>query len=134
MYIITKQFAFEAAHHLTGLRGDHQCARQHGHSYRVEVELQRDDLDARGFVKDYGELDDFAAFLKANLDHRDLNDVFKSDYFVKEFHSEFMNTTAENLAHILFLWCIRKWGMAGVVKVTAVRVSETVKTWAEYRP
>jgi len=39
------------------------------------------------------------------------------------------DTTAENLAKFLFDWAKTKWP-----EVTAMRVSETPKTWAEYRP
>ena len=131
MYTITKEFSFEAAHHLEGLRPDHQCARPHGHSYRVEVELQRSDLTGVGFVYDYGNLDDFKKFIDTHLDHRDLNEVFQTDYFETNFKTKSLNynTSAENLAHVLFLWCKRKW-----MWTSAVRVSETAKTWAEYRP
>jgi 6-pyruvoyltetrahydropterin/6-carboxytetrahydropterin synthase len=52
------------------------------------------------------------------LDHRHLNDILGAD-----------NTTAEKIAKHLFDWCKAKWP-----EVVAVRVSETPKTWAEYRP
>jgi 6-pyruvoyltetrahydropterin/6-carboxytetrahydropterin synthase len=37
--------------------------------------------------------------------------------------------TAERMAKHLFDWCRARWP-----EVTAVKVSETPKTWAEYRP
>ena len=50
MYIIRKQFSFEAAHHLHNLPETHPCGRPHGHSYRIEVVLRAEDLDEVGFV------------------------------------------------------------------------------------
>ena len=122
MYTITKQFSFEAAHHLNGLPMHHQCSRQHGHSYRVEVELQSKKLDPTGFVRDYGDLDELAALLKLNYDHRDLNEI-------APYSTEGIQTSAENIARALYEWCKVLWP-----EVSAVRVSETVKSWAEYRP
>jgi 6-pyruvoyltetrahydropterin/6-carboxytetrahydropterin synthase len=91
--------------------------RPHGHSYRVEVVVKTKELDSRGFAAvDYAEFDPFKAYLDANLDHRDLNDVFD------------FQTTAENIARHLF-------GIARSLVgpcVAAVRVSETAKTWVTY--
>ncbi len=122
MYTIFKQFSFEAAHHLNGLPVGHQCSRQHGHSYRVEVELKARKLNEVGFVRDYGQLDELARLLKSNYDHKDLNEI--NPYFV-----EGIQTSAENIARVLYEWCHSLWP-----EVVAVRVSETQKTWAEYRP
>lgn len=126
MYIITKQFSFEAAHQLAGLPREHQCSRQHGHSYRVEVELSADKLNYAGFVVDYGELDAFASYLKGTFDHRDLNEVVPREWAES---LSIRQTTAENLARGFFVWCKYNWP-----QTRAVRVSETQKTWAEYRP
>lgn len=117
MYTIAKEFHFSASHQLHGLPAEHQCARLHGHNYVVELILQSETLNAYGFVVDYLELDDFKKFIDGTLDHRHLNEVLD------------FATTAENLAKCLFDWASAKWP-----QVTAVRVSETPKTWAEYRP
>jgi 6-pyruvoyltetrahydropterin/6-carboxytetrahydropterin synthase len=116
MYTITKQFSFSASHQLDHLPPDHQCARLHGHNYIVEVVIRCPLLDDRGFAQvDYGELDPFADYLKATLDHRHLDDVLP------------VRTTAENLAKFLF---DRARDLSPYVH--AVRVSETPRTWAEY--
>lgn len=117
MYTITKQFAFSAAHQLHGLRADHPCSRVHGHNYTVEVELRSEQLDATGFVVDYNDLALLKQYIDGTLDHRNLNDVLP------------VQTSAENLARHLYDWCAARWP-----QVAAVRVSETPKTWAEYRP
>lgn len=118
MFTISKQFAFSASHQLTHLPPDHQCARLHGHNYRIEVEL-RGYVGRDGFVRDYGDLAPFKQYLDTTLDHRHLNDVLGNSKL----------TTAESLAMYLYAWCVARWP-----EVSAVRVSETDKTWAEYRP
>ncbi|MEN5277775.1 6-carboxytetrahydropterin synthase QueD [Brucella sp. TWI432] len=118
MFRITKEFHFSASHQLTELPADHQCARLHGHNYIVEVELSASVLDDHGFVRDYHELAPLKRYIDDELDHRHLNDVLGHN-----------RVTAEVLACHLFEWCKSRWQ-----EVTAVRVSETPKTWAEYRP
>lgn len=117
MYTIAKEFHFSASHQLNGLPLEHQCARLHGHNYIVELILQSETLNEHGFVVDYLELKPFKNFIDDTLDHRHLNEVLD------------FATTAENLAKYLYDWAKQRWS-----QVTAVRVSETPKTWAEYRP
>ncbi|KOV88413.1 MULTISPECIES: 6-carboxytetrahydropterin synthase QueD [Streptomyces] len=116
---ITKRFDFSASHQLSGLHEGHQCARMHGHNYVVEVELSaaRDELTPTGFVRDYGDLSVVKKWIDDTLDHRHLNDVIDD------------NPTAENLA----IWMYGQWADE-FPELTCVRISETPKTWAEYRP
>ncbi len=116
MFTITKEFHFSASHQLDLLPPDHQCARFHGHNYIVEVVLQAEALNEVGFVVDYGDLKPLKCYIDDCLDHRHLNDVLP-------FH-----TSAENIAKHLYDWCKAQW-----TETVAVRVSETPKTWAEYR-
>ncbi len=118
MYKITKEFHFSASHQLIGLGADHPCARFHGHNYVAEVELISEELNEFGFVRDYNELSTLKRHIDDTLDHRHLNDVL-GDHCV----------TAERLARHLFDWCKEKWP-----ETAAVRVKETPKTCAEYRP
>ena len=117
MYTITKQFSFSASHILEHLPDGHPCARLHGHNYIVELALQSTELNADGFVRDYNELSPFKNFIDGKLDHRHLDDVIDG------------SSTAENLARFLYDFAKGMWP-----EVVAVRVSETPKTWAEYRP
>lgn len=117
MYTISKQFTFSASHQLLNLIDSHPCYRLHGHNYIVEVELQAASLNSHGFVRDYNDLDDLKNYIDDTLDHRHLNEVFAHD-----------DTTAENLAKFLYTWAKEKWP-----EVSAMRVSETPKTWAEYK-
>lgn len=117
MYSICKRFDFEAAHRLRGLPKGHPCSRRHGHSYRVWLTLATEKLDATGFVVDFGALGDFKQWVDEKLDHRNLNKVLP------------VNPTCENLARFIYeKWCHK------IPQLVAVRVSETEKTWGEYRP
>jgi 6-pyruvoyltetrahydropterin/6-carboxytetrahydropterin synthase len=118
MFRVTKEFTFSASHQLFGLSSDHPCARLHGHNYVVEIELSGEELNHNGFVRDYRELNAFKLYIDEDVDHRHLNDIFGNDF-----------VTAENMAKQFYDWCKVRWP-----EVTAVRVSETPKTWAEYRP
>ncbi len=117
MYTIIKQFSFSASHVLDHLSEGHPCARLHGHNYIVELVLQSTELNADGFVRDYNHLAPFKHLIDEKLDHRHLDDVIDDP------------STAENLARFLYEFAKGMWP-----EVTAVRVSETPKTWAEYRP
>jgi 6-pyruvoyltetrahydropterin/6-carboxytetrahydropterin synthase len=117
MYRITKEFHFSASHQLSHLPDDHQCARLHGHNYVVIVELASTTLNADGFVRDYGELKPLKTYSDDTFDHRHLNDVMLEA------------STGENMARHFYDWCAARWP-----ETSAVKVSETPKTWAEYRP
>lgn len=115
MYRIAKRFAFSASHQLDSLPPEHPCSRLHGHNYEVEV-IVTGELDEHGFVVDYREIDGALwPYIRDHLDHRHLNDVLSP-------------STAENLARHLHEQ------IASHFPGCRVRVSETPKTWAEYRP
>lgn len=118
MYRITKKYHFSASHVIAGLPETHPCSRMHGHNYEVEVELQSATLNQTGFVRDYRELDELKIYIDQKIDHRHLNDIFGDN-----------GTSAEQMALHFYSWCKERWP-----EVTAVRVSETPRTWAEYRP
>jgi 6-pyruvoyltetrahydropterin/6-carboxytetrahydropterin synthase len=119
MYRVTKQFAFSASHQLTHLPPGHPCARLHGHNYVVELELAAEALDPNGFVLDFKDLDAVKRWIDGTLDHRHLNAVLGDGQL----------TTSERLAQFIY----DEWVTAYPLLV-AVRVRETDKTCAEYRP
>lgn len=123
-FTISKKFAFSASHQLLGLPEGHPCGRLHGHNYTVELILSSENLDKHGFVLDYNLLKPFQQYLDMNLDHRHLNEVLPGDI---------PNPTAELIAGHLYNVATSLFSVIGV-KIVAVRVSETEKTWAEYRP
>lgn len=78
MAVIGKEYAFEAAHQIPNHNG--KCARLHGHSYRVIVELSGPIMtnfgaSDHGMVVDFYHLDEVVKPLIARLDHQNLNDI-----------------------------------------------------------
>jgi 6-pyruvoyltetrahydropterin/6-carboxytetrahydropterin synthase len=120
MFTIAKRFEFAASHRLDGLAPDHPCTRLHGHNYSVEIELAAPEVDSVGFVLDYRSLDLFKRWVDDTLDHRHLNDVLAD------------NPSAENLAR--YIHHVVRGLVPRSVTLAAVRVCETPKTMAEYRP
>ena len=120
MHRIGRRFTFEAAHRLP-LPDGHKCARLHGHSYTAEVTVAGREPDTAGFVVDFAVLDRLGAHLNDQFDHRDLTEVVAVP-------------SSEMLARQLFDWCAAHLDLPAGVRVEAVRVSETARSWAEYRP
>ncbi|HEY0331722.1 MAG TPA: 6-carboxytetrahydropterin synthase QueD [Rhodopseudomonas sp.] len=113
---ITQAFSFEAAHRLPHVPAQHRCHRMHGHSYRVELQLQGP-VDAHsGFVVDFFEIEAAFGPVLASLDHYCLNEV-----------SGLENPTAENIA--LWIWSRVK---PALPQLSRVKVFETADCWAEY--
>lgn len=79
MFTLTKDFLFEASHVLPMHNG--KCARLHGHSWKMTVEmrgarLRRGDDGQHGMLIDYGVISAAVKPIVENLlDHRHLNDV-----------------------------------------------------------
>jgi 6-pyruvoyltetrahydropterin/6-carboxytetrahydropterin synthase len=117
---IAKEFHFSASHVLRGLPPGHPCGRTHGHNYVLSLELSasRSALDDVGFVRDYRDLDTVKRWVDETLDHVHLNDV-----------TGLGNPTSENIA----CWVFDQWS-SRLPELSAVRLSETPRTWAEYRP
>lgn len=120
-YRVSKRFGFAASHVLHGLGPDHPCSRLHGHNYEVEVMAEADELDHRGFVVDFGELDDVKRWIDETLDHRHLNDVMEGQ------------PSAEAIARLVHDWCRKELPDPVADRIVGVRVWETPKAYAEYR-
>lgn len=90
-FILKTLLDFAAAHSLKGYPGD--CAKLHGHNWKVEVEVIGSELNSIGMVIDFKEIKKQAKETIDELDHSYLND-----------HPHFKNTnpTAENIAQYLF--------------------------------
>src|SRR3954469_19232781 len=64
---LERSYRFEAAHFLPRVPPGHKCARMHGHSYRIEITIEGE-LDERGWVMDFAEIDEHVAPLVRLLD------------------------------------------------------------------
>lgn len=113
---ISQAFRFEAAHRLPGVPETHRCRRLHGHSYRVEIQMEGSVDPRTGFVVDFFDIEAGFADIMDALDHRCLNDVEGLE-----------NPTAENIA--VWIWDRLQ---PRLKLISAVRVYETPDCWAEY--
>ena len=113
---IGQAFTFEAAHWLPNVPEGHRCRRMHGHSYRVELQLEAPVDPGTGFVVDFFDVEAAFGPLLARLDHHCLNDIEGLE-----------NPTAENIA--VWIWDRVK---PALPQTAAVVVYETPNSWAEY--
>ena len=105
MYQVTKEIHFCYGHRLLDYNG--KCMHPHGHNARVEIELSTANLDSRGMVVDFGDLQAaIKTWIDREFDHkmilcrRDpltkaLADLGESYYPIDE------NPTAENIARLI---------------------------------
>lgn len=119
----TKSFTFDAAHFLPNHKG--KCANMHGHTYRLEVTVARDNGKVSNGGSDEGMVIDFAdlkAIVKAEvidkMDHKVLNEVLP------------FRTTAENMVAHIFGILTDKLQLSGVV-VDKIKLWETPDSYAE---
>jgi 6-pyruvoyltetrahydropterin/6-carboxytetrahydropterin synthase len=125
MYTVFKDHTFAAAHAIRGHRGE--CARLHGHNYRVRVHVAAGELDAVGMVVDFAELKAIVAEVLDPFDHRVINDVPPFDV---------RNTTAELLSEHVFVEVDRRLlaRFAGRPRVRRVEVWENESACAVFEP
>lgn len=124
--LVSKEFTFDAAHHLHAYEG--KCKNLHGHTYKVVFGIS-------GFTNDVGITVDFSTLkqiwrekIEPYLDHRYLNETLPA-----------MNTTAENIVVWLYeqtqaalqleMYCPKELG----ARVEFVRLFETPTSYAEAR-
>ncbi|MES1041471.1 6-carboxytetrahydropterin synthase QueD [Peribacillus simplex] len=120
--LVSKEFTFDAAHHLHDYEG--KCKNLHGHTYKVIFGLSGY-TDSRGLMIDFGDIKDiWKNEIEIHLDHRYLNETLP-----------LMNTTAENMV----VWIYEKMAKSLSLKeyegarVEFVRLYETPTSYAEAR-
>ena len=72
---IFKEFRFEAAHRLPNVPDGHKCARLHGHSFLIKVEVEGTVGTDSGWVMDFSKIADAFNPILARLDHHYLNEI-----------------------------------------------------------
>lgn len=113
-----KRYRFEAAHRLPNVPPDHKCFRLHGHSFEVEICVAGDVDERAGWLVDFGHVTAIVEpVLRAELDHRTLNDVPGLE-----------NPTSE----MLCLWLWRRLRPA-LPMLSTVTVHETCAARCTYR-
>ena len=120
--LVSKEFTFDAAHHLHHYEG--KCKNLHGHTYRVILGLSGY-TDERGLMIDFGDIKEiWKQKIEIHLDHRYLNETLPP-----------MNTTAENIV----VWIYEKLNVALLDEgyngacVEFIRLYETPTSYAEAR-
>lgn len=113
---IFREFTFEAAHRLPKVPEGHKCARLHGHSYRIQLNVTGKVDPQAGWLMDFGDLKKAFQPLHAQLDHYYLNDVPGLE-----------NPTSEVLAR--WIWD----RLIGQLPLSAVTVRETCTSGCVYR-
>lgn len=114
---LTKTFGFEAAHFLPCFPEGHKCRRMHGHSFRIDVVVEGEVDESKGYLIDFAEVKAATKPIEDALDHRVLNEIAGLE-----------NPTAE----LLSKWV---WDQLApsLPLLACVRVHETCTSSAEYR-
>lgn len=122
--LVSKEFSFDAAHHLHCYEG--KCKNLHGHTYKVVFGISGF-VDEIGLVIDFGDIKEiWKQEIETYLDHRYLNETLPK-----------MNTTAENMV----VWVYEKMKESlnkrsekyNDLRVEFVRLYETPTSYAEVR-
>ncbi len=69
------RFGFDAAHRFENYPASHPYHGVHGHSFQVEIAVRGTPDPGTGFVADFGEIERACADVRAQLDHRMLNEL-----------------------------------------------------------
>jgi 6-pyruvoyltetrahydropterin/6-carboxytetrahydropterin synthase len=125
-------FEFDAAHRLVGYKG--LCSNLHGHIWKVEIEVEGDELDDVGILWDFSNVKD----IKKRFDHKTiLMDCVENEMLVKALHNTCgkesvvlldYNPTAEHFAKFILKLINYEHPELNKVKV---RVWESPKSCAE---
>lgn len=67
--------SFDSAHWLPNVPAGHKCARMHGHTYRIRLEVSGEVSPVTGWVVDYADIKQAWDAVKTQLDHTCLNDL-----------------------------------------------------------
>jgi 6-pyruvoyltetrahydropterin/6-carboxytetrahydropterin synthase len=120
MYEVSIETHFSAAHSLRNYQG--KCESLHGHNWKVEVTVVRDDLDKIGMAIDFKILKEKTRTVIDQLDHCHLNEL---PAFTQ------LNPSSENIARYLFEKLIKEL-KDEKVKLIKVTVWESEGSRATY--
>ena len=123
MFEVTVEHTFAAAHYLRDYKG--KCERLHGHNYKIFVTMRGAQLDKAGMLVDFTELKRALQAVTEPFDHRFLNELAPFDT---------LNPSAENMARFFAEKLMDELKVEVPVEVAEVRVYETEKQSAVYKP
>ncbi|MDD4966196.1 6-carboxytetrahydropterin synthase QueD [Halothiobacillus sp.] len=120
-FCLTVTADFAAAHQLHGYEGN--CARLHGHNWKIIVEVTGQKLDDVGMVIDFKAMKKAAREAAKTLDHQFLNQIEPFDR---------INPTAEHIAVWFFVELSRMLNQP-YARVSAITVWENDYSAVTYR-
>ncbi len=118
MFELRIQDEIASAHFLRGYEG--KCKNIHGHTWKIEVFIVKDNLNELGMVADFAVLKQQLKEFLMGIDHINLND---HSYFTE------INPTAENIAKYIYE------GFSKVIaplRLNKVNVWESDRAYASY--
>lgn len=119
MYTLTVNNHFASSHSLRDYEG--RCKNLHGHTWKVQVVIQGQELNQAGMLVDFKELKKALGDVIELLDHQHLNDL---KYF------QTINPTSENIAKFIFDHILRRC----TFRIHQVTVWESENASATYSP
>lgn len=119
-FILKTLLDFASAHRLRDYPGD--CARLHGHNWKIEVQVAGEHLNKIGMVIDFKQIKQHTKEVIKQLDHTFLND---------HEHFKTYNPTAENIAVYLYQE-IQKGIESNTVKMHSITVWENDRNCVTY--
>jgi 6-pyruvoyltetrahydropterin/6-carboxytetrahydropterin synthase len=119
-YEISTETNFSAAHYIAGYQGD--CARLHGHNWKVRVAIRAAENKPMGFTYDFRKLKVLMNEVAKQVDHTVLNEL-------PQFEGK--NPTAETIAEWFYREISERIADASVA-VTRVEVWESYVNCATY--
>ena len=123
MFEVTVEHTFAAAHFLRDYHG--KCERLHGHNYKVQVTMRGSELDKAGMLVDFTEMKRALRAILEPFDHYNLNETEPFTW---------LNPSAENMARFFAEKLGAELKVEVPVEVAEVKVWETDKQSATYRP
>ena len=121
MYELIVDSHFAAAHSLRGYKGD--CARLHGHTWKVTATIGAKTLDEIGMCIDFKDISKYIDEIVGRFDHQTLNDI-------EEFRN--VNPTSENLGKLIFELLSEKLNNNNI-HVISLTVAESDRYRVTYR-
>jgi 6-pyruvoyltetrahydropterin/6-carboxytetrahydropterin synthase len=120
VYILSIETSISSAHLLRDYDGP--CSRNHGHNWKIRVEVGTNDLDEQGIAIDFLDLKKITWQVVGPFDHNNFNDIPPFDK---------LNPTAENIVKY-FYDEIEKLLPSGIT-MKSIRLWETEKYAVEYQ-
>ena len=122
MFELSVDGHFDSAHFLRGYPGD--CARLHGHSWKVTVAVSAAGTGNLGMAVDFKTISTHLNAVLGEFDHRTLNDLAP---FAD------INPTAENIARFIFERISLSLNAEGIA-VSSVTVAESERCRVVWKP